>query len=205
MLDGYERNNLLYPNIINLEFMFNDDNADNMSMHNYFGLYLTENQFVKFNSITLSSEANAITTYFDANDNIVDQRNINFDIVEKPEYDDRIFFMSTASDVQYINSKQDINTFIKKYANNIPGKNICNLKCNRVDFSDINSFIVMKFTHQIQYGEHFKFVFMKNDVSTVFEIIASNDHRLRYTKDNINPYISTNTPDDVTKDINIYT
>lgn len=205
MLDGYERNNLLYPNIINLEFMFNDDDADNMSMHNYFGLYLTENQFVKFNSITLSSDVNAITTYFDANDNIVDQRNINFDIVEKPEYDDRIFFMSTASDVQYINSKQDINTFIKKYANNIPGKNICNLKCNRVDFSDINSFIVMKFTHQIQYGEHFKFVFMKNDVSTVFEIIASNDHRLRYTKDNINPYISTNTPDDVTKDINIYT
>ena len=43
-----------------------------------------------------------------------------------------------------------------------------------------------------------------NTETLVFDIIASNDIRLRYTKDNINPYISTNTPDDVTKDISIF-
>jgi len=38
ILQGYERNNLLYPNIINLEFMFNDEGAEDFSFHNYFGL-----------------------------------------------------------------------------------------------------------------------------------------------------------------------
>jgi hypothetical protein len=44
-----------------------------------------------------------------------------------------------------------------------------------------------------------------NAETLVFDIIASNDIRLRYTKDNINPYISTNTPDDVTKDLSVFT
>jgi hypothetical protein len=69
VLNGFERNNLLYPNIINLEFMFNDEKAENMSMHNYFGLYLTENQFIKFNSITQSANNNAVISYYDTNNN----------------------------------------------------------------------------------------------------------------------------------------
>ena len=208
ILNGFERNNLLYPNIINLEFMFNDEDAENMSMHNYFGLYLTENQFLKFNSITSSTDNNSTITYFDANNNELSINDINLDILENEDYADRIFFMSTISDVSYINNMLDINTFIKKYVNNIPGKNICNIKAEPKDFEDINNFISMKFTKPIQYGEHFKFIFMHNYTNTetlVFDIIASNDIRLRYTKDNINPYISTNTPDDVTKDISVFT
>jgi hypothetical protein len=149
ILNGFERNNLLYPNIINLEFMFNDEDADNMSMHNYFGLYLTENQFLKFNSITSSTDNNSVITYFDANNNELSLNDINLDILEDEDYNDRIFFMSTISDVSYINNKLDINTFIKKYANNIPGKNICNIKAEPKDFNDINNFISMKFTKPI--------------------------------------------------------
>lgn len=207
ILNGFERNNLLYPNIINLEFMFNDEDAANMSMHNYFGLYLTENQFIKFNSITSSSDNNSVITYFDINNNELSSNEVNLDILENDDYADRIFFMSTTTDAAYVNSKLNINTFIKKYVNNIPGKNICNIKADTKDFKDINNFISMKFTKSIQFGEHFKFIFMHNYTNTetlVFDIIASNDIRLRYTKDNINPYISTNTPDDVTKDISIF-
>jgi len=47
-MQGFERNNLLYPNIINLEFMFNDNSQEEYSMHRYFGLYLTENDFIKY-------------------------------------------------------------------------------------------------------------------------------------------------------------
>ena len=57
--------------------------------------------------------------------------------------------MSTTTDVAYINSKLNINTFIKKYVNNIPGKNICNIKADAKDFKDINNFISMKFTKPI--------------------------------------------------------
>jgi adenylate kinase family enzyme len=128
--------------------------------------------------------------------------------VEDEKYDDRIFFMSTLTDASYIRNKKDISSFIRNYINNVPGKNICNIYSEYMDFDKINNFIVLKFTKQIQYGEHFKIVFMHNQTNTsniVYEIIASNDIRLRYTKNNINPYISTNTPDDVTKNISYYT
>jgi len=49
LVNGFSRNNLLFPNILNLEFMFNDNDAEDFSMHNYFGLYLTENDFLQFN------------------------------------------------------------------------------------------------------------------------------------------------------------
>jgi len=49
LVNGFSRNNLLFPNIINLEYMFNDKEVDDFSMHNYFGLYLTENDFITFN------------------------------------------------------------------------------------------------------------------------------------------------------------
>jgi hypothetical protein len=149
ILNGFERNNLLYPNIINLEFMFNDEDADNMTMHNYFGLYLTENQFIKFNSITSSSDNNSVITYFDINNNELSSNEVNLDILENDDYADRIFFMSTTTDAAYVNSKLNINTFIKKYVNNIPGKNICNIKADTKDFKDINNFISMKFTKPI--------------------------------------------------------
>ena len=48
---GFERNNLLYPNIINLEFMFNDPDIKEYSMNRYFGLYLTANDFIKYRYI----------------------------------------------------------------------------------------------------------------------------------------------------------
>jgi len=51
IMQGFERNELLYPNIINLEFMFNDNSQDEYSMHRYFGLYLTENDFIKYGYI----------------------------------------------------------------------------------------------------------------------------------------------------------
>jgi hypothetical protein len=93
--------------------MFNDNDADDMSMHNYFGLYLTENQFIKFNSITLSTDVNSTITYYDSNNNALKETDINFDIVEDTEYDDRIFFMTSPTEVAYTKNKSDINKFIK--------------------------------------------------------------------------------------------
>lgn len=43
---GYERNGILFPNILNLEFIFNDDTSENYEMNRYLGFYV--------NSIELS-------------------------------------------------------------------------------------------------------------------------------------------------------
>jgi hypothetical protein len=45
---GYERNGLISTNLINLEFLFNDDEATPYSINRYFGFYVTENQLAEF-------------------------------------------------------------------------------------------------------------------------------------------------------------
>ena len=40
--EGFERNNVLLANLINMEFLFSDDNAEDYSINRYFGLYVNE-------------------------------------------------------------------------------------------------------------------------------------------------------------------
>ena len=40
--EGFQRNNVLLANLINLEFLFSDNNADDYSLNRYFGLYVNE-------------------------------------------------------------------------------------------------------------------------------------------------------------------
>jgi len=67
ILNGFQRNNILYPNIINLEFMFNDEESAEFSMHNYFGLYLTENKVVTYNEVIKDHDQNLDLTYYNEN------------------------------------------------------------------------------------------------------------------------------------------
>ena len=46
--EGFERNNVLLANLINLEFLFSDDNAEDYSINRYFGLYVNEVEEGKF-------------------------------------------------------------------------------------------------------------------------------------------------------------
>lgn len=45
---GFERNGLISTNLLNLEFLFNDDEATPYTINRYFGLYVTENQLAEF-------------------------------------------------------------------------------------------------------------------------------------------------------------
>lgn len=45
---GFERNSLVYPNIFNFEFLFNDPEDDNWTFNRYFGLYVIENEVGQF-------------------------------------------------------------------------------------------------------------------------------------------------------------
>jgi hypothetical protein len=40
--NGFERNGVICPNIINLEFLFNDPNAENYEINRYFGMYVDD-------------------------------------------------------------------------------------------------------------------------------------------------------------------
>jgi hypothetical protein len=62
--DGFKRNNTVCANLLNLEFLFNDDTSDDYSINRYFGLYVDtvdsgsgeissiNNNIVKFNKVS---------------------------------------------------------------------------------------------------------------------------------------------------------
>lgn len=45
---GFERNGVIGTNLVNLEFLFNDEEATLYTINRYFGLYVTENQLANF-------------------------------------------------------------------------------------------------------------------------------------------------------------
>ena len=45
---GFERNNVICANLINLEFLFDDEEADTYSINRYVGFYVKENQLAEF-------------------------------------------------------------------------------------------------------------------------------------------------------------
>lgn len=200
ILNGYSRNMLLYPNILNLEFMFDDDLADDLTMHNYFGLYLTENEFIHFNQIikTYSSDGNYKLNYFDSDNKLININETPIHVIEDQEYADRIFFASTLNNATYLAIRDDFDLFVKNSVANKASKNIVQIPGTKVKFDETHkSFITLNFTKQIKYGEHFKFIapdvqYKDDKYNVTIELIASNDTRLAKTAHCVNSYVLTN-------------
>ena len=158
IINGYERNNVLYPYIINIEFMFDDrDGVEDFTMHRYFGLYLSQNEFLNYKCI-VSDGAFGSEVRLDENDNLIDNDDILKNIFDD-KFSDKIFCMTTNNDVMRVQSNDDVEKFIRKYVYNNPDKNLCNIKSDFLTYNDGDqSFITMNFTKPIHYGEHFRFV-----------------------------------------------
>lgn len=202
IIEGYERNNVLYPYILNLEFMFNDETSEDFSMHRYFGLYLSSNEFLKYDCIIKdNTKNNGVSQKLDADDNIIDDSGI-LDSIFVDKYADRIFFISTNNNSARIREHDDVKKFITEYVCDNPDKNVCNIKAEQINWhEDEQSFITMTFDAPIKYGEHLRFValeyynsFIKKNENICLEIVASNDKRLLKTDNFISPYINTNEP-----------
>jgi hypothetical protein len=70
LTSGFQRNELAVANIINLEFLFDDENADNYSIYRYFGLYvdaIEEGEFTAYSIVSnsIQIENDSIKTYYD--------------------------------------------------------------------------------------------------------------------------------------------
>lgn len=200
IINGYERNNILYPYILNLEFMFNDETSDDFSMHRYFGLYLSSNDFLKYDCVIKdNSKNNGITHKLDSNDNEINDSDL-IDSIFVDKYADRIFFATTNNNAARIQSPDDVKNFITQYVCNNPDKNLCTVKTEAMEWHDSEqSFLTMTFDSPIKYGEHIRFIvlnyyneFTKKYENDCLEIVASNDKRLLKTDNFISPYISTN-------------
>lgn len=212
IIAGFERHNLIYSNIINLEFMFNDDDMKEYSMHRYFGLYLTANDFINYGYIVSSKNntGNTVLTKYDEQGNIYKGDENIFNVIFNKKYYDRLFFAITNNNVGRIQTKIDLQNFFKNYVTNTPDSNLISLDSKEINIDKDNdkSFMILHFHKPIECGEHIKFIaldypiinksftnintYEENQLTTehiVYELIASNDERLLETDYNINPYV----------------
>lgn len=213
IMQGFERNELLYPNIINLEFMFNDNSQDEYSMHRYFGLYLTENDFIKYGYIIPDQVDNRPMKRYDVSGNIYVGDSDIYHYIFTDDYNARLFYAVTNDNADRVKSETDVDHFLKEYVQNKPEKNMLNIKSDQIIFGENDqSFITLHFSEPLQYGEHIKFIALNkpvdlrayNDlgidsslsvlpyVHIVYEIIASNNEALRYTDNYISPIETVN-------------
>lgn len=213
IIAGFERHNLIYSNIINLEFMFNDDDMKEYSMHRYFGLYLTANDFINYGYIVSSKNntGNTVLTKYDEQGNIYKGDENIFNVIFNKNYYDRLFFAITNNNVGRVQTKIDLQKFFKNYVTNTPDSNLISLDSTEINIDKDNdkSFMILHFHKPIECGEHIKFIaldypivnksftniantYEENQLTAehiVYELIASNDERLLETDYNINPYV----------------
>lgn len=210
ILQGYERNNLLYPNIINLEFMFNDETADDFSMHNYFGLYMSGNTIYDIEKCLYINSNNTNINLYIKNKSFIDNTNNiketinNISDIKIPE--DHIIFGVTQNKSEVIKNSTELLDYIKTNVVNKPQKVIGHIQVEDINLNNIQSFLTVNIERSIMYGEHFRFVYQTisdEDQYThyhIVDIISSNNEMYKTTANNISLYPMYNNLEDYEND-----
>lgn len=176
---GFERLNLISPNLFNLEYAFNDEDASMYTMSKYFGLYLTDNPLYKISYYATDPCALVQILPLDGkNPQQFLTSNVIFDFSTgkiKSAYENRIFSLNDINSVNRFYSRKEVNgsdrNIISKWLNK-PGNSLFSIP---VKETSIGSFMTFKINNLLQQGEHFRV--MDSDSSTyadVWEVYGTN-------------------------------
>ena len=172
--EGFERNNLLLPNIVNMEYVFNDEDVSLYSMHRYYGLYLTENELYRIAYYADTSSGNISIISLDGRDS---STFFNSDIFEtggnvSSDYENRIFSLDDVLSFKRItNNGQADGTDYSEVSNwlNKPGQNLFTTSVQQREFND---FISFKIKTLLEPGEHLRLI--DNEASKIWEAYGTN-------------------------------
>lgn len=212
ILQGYERNNLLYPNIINLEFMFDDKDAEDFSFHNYFGLYMSGNTIYDIEKCLINNSDNSnIDLYIKDKQTIKiykeqkELKILKIGDIKIPE--NNITFGVTSNNAEVIKNSNDLLNYVKNNVVNKPQDVIGHIPVEKINLDNIYSFLTFSInTGTIMYGEHFRFVYttiQENDSKThyhIVDVIASNNDMYKTTANNVSLYPMYNNIEDYEND-----
>lgn len=155
--NGFERNGIISSNLINFEFMFDDEESDNLSINRYFGIYVCNNTF---------------DTFYSIDNKIYDK---DFNLYDVPEYlitNKRIFNITTEKSDSFkrFYDLPSLREYIKN-ENNSSYKNVLSTFASYND--EIKDyFMCLNINNPLKSGEHLK-VIDKNK-KNVYEVILSN-------------------------------
>lgn len=155
--DGFERNNLVCPNLLNLQFLFDDNEVDDFTMHRYYGLYLTENVLYKIAYYSDSSTGPIEIISLDGkNSNDFFESNIfnnNGDIIN--DYKNRLFILNDNKQLKRFSNVHEIdNTQRNEYVSK-PDKHLFNTHAVK---TNINPFVTIALNKTLNQGEHLRII-----------------------------------------------
>ena len=158
---GYERLNLLCPNLLNLEYVFSDNDVSLYTMSRYFGLYLTDNELYQISYY--ADEPNASIQVLSLNDKNPSDFFVStiFDLSTgdtNTSYQNRIFSLNDIEKIKRITNVHQIDgtneNFISDWVNK-PGNQLFSSK---VDQKYINKFITINLKNLLVPGEHLRII-----------------------------------------------
>lgn len=166
--EGFERLNLLCPNLINMEYVFSDSDVSLYTMHRYFGLYLTENDLFEISYYSQDPDSSTISVLsLDGRDSSSFFSSIIFDqstgdVIE--QFQNRIFTLNDVQKIKRITNVSQINGETKSYVNewlNKPGEQLFSTE---VEEKTTNKFLTINLKNKLNQGEHLRFIDRTNYV-----------------------------------------
>ena len=159
--EGFERNNLLCPNLINMEYVFSDNDVSLYTMQRYFGLYLTENELYRIAYYADQSTGDVGIISLDGKDSSVFFNSSIFDpstgdVVE--EYQNRIFGLDDILSFNRITNKDHADGTVTENISewlNKPGENLFTTDTEQ---KFVNQFITFRINTLLEQGEHLRII-----------------------------------------------
>ena len=175
MSQGFERNTLLCPNLLNLEFIFSDNDVSLYSMSRYFGLYLTENILYNIAYYSdVSGGAIEILSLDGKDSSSFIHSSVIFngstgDITD--DYKNRIFVLNDEVQLKRIDNVSDINETLSNPYVSKPFKNIFS---TLVEKTDLTPFITLTLNDILEQGEHLRVINKsQNKIWEIYGVDAS--------------------------------
>lgn len=166
---GFERNHIVSKNIINLEFMFDDPDAELFSLNTYFGLYIKVNSSGNdYSCISTYDVNNVYTNSFDSAVNTFypdDWQNNEFKLAADTPF---IYGITTPYEFIRLNKSIEQSEEVAKFACK-PYKNLHSTKIYADDPGYVLSFNIHKL---LMVGDHIRIALPKS--KSIYEIICSN-------------------------------
>jgi hypothetical protein len=158
---GFERLNLLCPNLINMEFAFNDTDVSVYTMQRYFGLYLTENPLYEIAYYSSDPDSSIRVISLDGKDSNEFFNSSIFDSEGniKAEYGNRLFTLDDILSIKRITNVHEVDGTQKSPINewvNKPGVNIFSAKVKKTE--NLQPFISIGINGILSQGEHLRIV-----------------------------------------------
>jgi len=179
---GFERNNLVCPNLLNIEFIFDDNDVSAYTMNRYFGLYLTENVLYHVGYYSPTEDSSTTILSLDGRNisTFIDSSIFDSDGSINSIYKNRIFVINDGTILTRIsNSNQlTLSNLVSTPKENIFSTEVTKNLCN--------PFITLTINNLLNQGEHLRLINRTtNEIWEAFSIDSSSSCE-RYISKHVN-------------------